>query len=143
MSDARVEGSPHREEGTAPRGVAFSLPLGENTPVFRLEEHLPGAPSARNTSGIEQSDGDRMPRTIEEISRDHYPSATLKGLVGVLDEKLQMRTRYALLEYEATTEQRPECSELWRALSRAESRQIELLGAALTLQLQQDLLDSQ
>ena len=78
-----------------------------------------------------------MARTVAQKAKLRYFSDM------TLDEKLQMRTRYALLEYEATMEQRPECSELWRALSRTESRQIELLGAALTLQLQQDLLDSQ
>ena len=47
-----------------------------------------------------------MPRTLEEIHRESSDSPTLRGLVGVLNEKLQLRARYALLEYEAGMEGR-------------------------------------
>jgi len=76
-----------------------------------------------------------MPRTLEQIHRDDSDSSTLRGLVSVLHDKLQLRARYALLEYEAGAEGRPECSELYRALSRIESDQIARLSAALATEL--------
>jgi hypothetical protein len=76
-----------------------------------------------------------MPRTLEEVHRDADTSA-LRGLVSVLHEKLQLRARYALLEYEAGMEGHLEWSELYRSLSRSESDQIERLSAALTVELQ-------
>lgn len=72
-----------------------------------------------------------MPRTLEEIHRSSSDSPALRGLVGVLNEKLQLRARYALLEYEAGMEGRPEWSDLYRVLSRIESDQIARLGAVL------------
>ena len=72
-----------------------------------------------------------MPRTLEEIHRSSSDSPALRGLVGVLNEKLQLRARYALLEYEAGVEGRPEWSELYRALSRIESEQIARLCSVL------------
>jgi hypothetical protein len=79
-----------------------------------------------------------MPRTLEEIHQDHPDSPTLRGLVGVLNDKLQLRARYALLEYEAGMEGRRDCSQLYRAMSRMESDQIARLGAALAIELGPD-----
>lgn len=72
-----------------------------------------------------------MPRTLEEIHRESPDSPALRGLVGVLNEKLQLRARYDLLEYEADMEGRQEWSALYRVMSRIESEQIAQLGAAL------------
>lgn len=60
----------------------------------------------------------------------------LRGLVGVLNEKLQLRSRYALLDYEAAVEGHSRCSELYRVMSRIEADQIERLSAALVDELQ-------
>jgi hypothetical protein len=68
-----------------------------------------------------------MPRTLEEITHDQADSMTLRGLVSVLNDKLQLRSRYALLEYEAGLEGRHEASELFRSLVRMESAQIDKL----------------
>jgi hypothetical protein len=76
-----------------------------------------------------------MPRSLEEIHRKTSDSPALRGLVGVLNEKLQLRARYALLEYEAGLEGRRECSELYRVMSRMESDQIARLSAALASEL--------
>jgi hypothetical protein len=76
-----------------------------------------------------------MPRTLEEIHSRHADSPALRGLVGVLHEKLQLRARYALLEYEALMEGRVECSDLYREMSRTESDQIARLSAVLTVEL--------
>jgi hypothetical protein len=76
-----------------------------------------------------------MPRTLEEIHHESADSPALRGLVGVLNEKLQLRARYALLEYEAGMEGRAECSELYRVMSRMESNQIARLSAALVIEL--------
>ena len=72
-----------------------------------------------------------MLRTLEEIHRESPDSPALRGLAGVLSEKLQMRARYDLLEYEAGMEGRREWSALFREMSRLESEQIAVLGAAL------------
>jgi hypothetical protein len=77
-----------------------------------------------------------MPRTLEEIHQGHSDNPTLRGLVGVLHEKLRLRSQYALLEYDALMEGRIECSELYRAISRTESDQIARLSAALVSELQ-------
>ena len=77
-----------------------------------------------------------MPRSLEEIHRQTSDSPALRGLVGVLNEKLQLRARYALLEYEAGLEGRRECSELYRVISRMESEQIARLSAALASELE-------
>jgi hypothetical protein len=76
-----------------------------------------------------------MPRTLEEIHHGSADSPALRGLVGVLNDKLQLRARYALLEYEAGMEGRAECSELYRVISRIESDQIARLSAALVMEL--------
>ena len=79
-----------------------------------------------------------MPRTLEQIHRESPDSPALRGLVGVINEKLQLRARYALLEYEAGIEGRLECSELYRLMSRIESVQIARLSAALAIELQSE-----
>ena len=79
-----------------------------------------------------------MPRTLEEIHRESFESPTLRGLVGVLNEKLQLRARYALLEYEAGMEGRPDCAALYRAMSGIESAQIARLSAVLAIELQSE-----
>jgi len=79
-----------------------------------------------------------LPRTLEEIHREHADSPALRGLVGVLHEKLQLRSRYALLEYEAAMEGRSTCSELYRVMSRIEADQIARLSAALVIELQSE-----
>jgi hypothetical protein len=79
-----------------------------------------------------------MPRTLEQIHRESPDSPALRGLVGVINEKLQLRARYSLLEYEAGMEGRPECSELYRLMSRIESEQIARLSAALAIELQSE-----
>ena len=79
-----------------------------------------------------------MPRTLEEIHRESFESPTLRGLVGVLNEKLQLRARYALLEYEAGMEGRPDCAALYRVMSRIESDQIARLSAVLAIELQSE-----
>jgi hypothetical protein len=82
-----------------------------------------------------------MPRTLEEIHRESPDSPALRGLVGVLNEKLQLRARYDLLEYEAGMEGRRECAELFRLMSRIESEQIARLGAALATELRSQDFD--
>jgi hypothetical protein len=82
-----------------------------------------------------------MPRTLEEIHRESPDSPALRGLVGVLNEKLRLRARYGLLEYEAGMEGRPACSALFREMSRTESEQIARLGAALTSELRSEDFD--
>jgi hypothetical protein len=77
-----------------------------------------------------------MPRTLEEIHRESPDSPALRGLVGVLNDKLQLRARYALLEYEAGAENRADWSQLVRLMSRLESEHIARLGAAISLELQ-------
>ena len=77
-----------------------------------------------------------MPRSLEEIHRQTSDSPALRGLVAVLNEKLQLRARYALLEYEAGMEGRQEFSELYRVMSRIESDQIARLSAALASELE-------
>jgi hypothetical protein len=77
-----------------------------------------------------------MPRTLEEIHASHADSPALRGLVSVLHEKLDLRGRYALLEYEALMEGRVACSDLYRVMSRIESDQIARLSAALVIELQ-------
>lgn len=79
-----------------------------------------------------------MRRTLEEIRQEHVDSSALRGLVGVLHEKLQLRARYALLEYEAAMEGRSECSELYRVISRIEKDQIARLSYALLVELQSE-----
>lgn len=75
-----------------------------------------------------------MPRTLEEIHRESPDSPALRGLVGVLNDKLQLRARYALLEYEAGAEGRADWSQLVRLMSRLESEQIARLRSALALE---------
>lgn len=79
-----------------------------------------------------------MPRTLEDIHHESPDSPALRGLVGVLNEKLQLRARYALLEYEAGMEGRRDCSALYRVLSRIESDQIARLSVVLASELQSD-----
>jgi hypothetical protein len=74
-------------------------------------------------------------RTLEQIHAHHRDSPTLRGLVTVMHDKLAMRARYALLEYEAGMEGRPECTALYRALSDAEAAQIERVSATLAHEL--------
>lgn len=76
-----------------------------------------------------------MPRTLEAIHRDNSDTPALRGLVGVLHDKLQLRARYALLEYESGMEGRDEFAQLYRSLSRLESEHIARLGAALATEL--------
>jgi len=76
-----------------------------------------------------------MPRTLEDIHRESPDSPVLRGLVSVLNDKLQLRARYDLLEYEAGMEGRWECEALFRELSRTESEQITRLGSTLTSEL--------
>jgi len=77
-----------------------------------------------------------MPRTLEEIHHESLDGPALRGLVGVLNDKLQLRARYALLEYEAGAEGRPDWSQLFRLMGRLESEHIARLGAALALEFQ-------
>jgi hypothetical protein len=77
-----------------------------------------------------------LPRTLEEVREAHADSPVLRGLVRVLNEKLQLRSRYAFLDYEAAVEGRSECSELYRVISRIETDQIARLSAALATELQ-------
>jgi hypothetical protein len=76
-----------------------------------------------------------MPRTLEEIQRDNADSSALRGLVGVLNDKLQLRARYGLLEYEAGLDGRQDFAELYRYLSRIEREQIARLSGALAIEL--------
>ena len=76
-----------------------------------------------------------MPRTLEEIQRDNADNAALRGLVGVLNDKLQLRARYGLLEYEAGMDGRWDFAELYRDLSRIECEQMARLTGALALEL--------
>jgi hypothetical protein len=97
---------------------------------------LPPLGPALNTGSVNRGSDKRMPRTLEEIHKDHSDSPTLRGLVSVLHDKLELRARYALLEYEALMEGRSACSELYRVMSRTESDQIARLSAALVIELQ-------
>lgn len=75
-----------------------------------------------------------MPRTLEEIQETAASSQTLRGLVSVLNDKLQLRSRYALLEYEAALEGHSESSDLFRSLHVSESDAIARLLDALVLE---------
>jgi len=77
-----------------------------------------------------------LPLILEEIRQEHADSPVLRGLVGVLHEKLQLRSRYAFLDYEAAMEGHSRCSELYRVISRIEADQIARLSAALVTELQ-------
>jgi hypothetical protein len=77
-----------------------------------------------------------LPRTLEEIRQEHADSAVLRGLVGLLNDKLQLRSRYAFLDYEAAMAGHAQCSELVRAISRMEADQIARLSAVLLTELQ-------
>jgi hypothetical protein len=96
---------------------------------------LPHAGPAFNTAGVDQASEGRVPRTLEAIQRDNSDIPALRGLVGVLHEKLQLRARYAFLQYESSAEGRDDISDLYRSLSRLESKQIALIGAALADEL--------
>jgi hypothetical protein len=75
-------------------------------------------------------------RTLEEIRHEHGDSPVLRGLVRLLNDKLQLRARYAFLDYEAAQEGRSQCSELYRVISRIEAEQIARVSAALVAELQ-------
>jgi hypothetical protein len=77
-----------------------------------------------------------LPRTLEEIRQEHADSPVLRGLVGLLNDKLQLRSRYAFLDYEATVTGHAQCAELVRAISRTEADQIARLSEALLTELQ-------
>jgi hypothetical protein len=77
----------------------------------------------------------RTPSSLEQIRQEHPDSKTLRGLVGVLQEKLELRARYPMLRYEAGAENRVECFELIRSLSALEQQQIERLSAVLAHEL--------
>jgi hypothetical protein len=77
-----------------------------------------------------------LPRTLEEIRQEHADSAVLRGLVGLLNDKLQLRSRYAFLDYEAAMAGHAQCSELVRSISRIEADQIARLSAVLVTELQ-------
>ena len=79
-----------------------------------------------------------MLRTLEEIHYESHDSPALRGLVGVLDEKLQLRARYELLEYEAGMEGRADWSALYRLMSRIESEQIARLSGVLAIELESE-----
>lgn len=81
-----------------------------------------------------------MPRTLEDIHRGEAGSATLRGIVSVLNDKLALRTRYALLEYESGLEGRLETAELYQALSRSETDAIGRLFDALVSELDEAAL---
>jgi hypothetical protein len=77
----------------------------------------------------------RTPLSLEQIRREHPDSHTLRSLVGVLHEKLDLAARYPMLRYEAGAEGRVECFEVIRALSALEHKQIERLSAVLATEL--------
>jgi hypothetical protein len=77
-----------------------------------------------------------LPRTLEEIRHEHADSPVLRGLVGLLNDKLQLRSRYAFLDYEATMAGNAQCSELVRGISRIDADQIARLSSALLTELQ-------
>jgi hypothetical protein len=77
-----------------------------------------------------------LPRTLEEIRQEHADSPVLRGLVGLLNDKLQLRSRYAFLDYEAAMAGHVQCSELVRAISRIDADQIARLSAVLLTELQ-------
>jgi hypothetical protein len=80
----------------------------------------------------------RTPYSLEQIRQEHPDSETLRGLVGVLQEKLDLRSRYPMLRYEAGAEGRVECFELIRSLSALEQKQIERLAAVLAVELSKE-----
>jgi hypothetical protein len=76
-----------------------------------------------------------MRRTLEEIQQDNADSSALRGLIGVLNDKLQLRARYGLLEYEAGMDGHWNFAELYRDLSRLECEQIARLTGVLAIEL--------
>lgn len=72
-----------------------------------------------------------MARTLREIQGDAPESRVLLDLVSVLQTKLELRSRYSLLEYEAGEQGRSDWSELIRRLSDSERAQIDSLCAVL------------
>jgi hypothetical protein len=79
-----------------------------------------------------------LPRTLEEIRQEHADSPVLRGLVGLLNDKLQLRSRYAFLDYEAAMAGHAQCSDLYRVMSRIEADQIARLSSALLTELQSE-----
>ncbi len=76
-----------------------------------------------------------MSRTLQEIQKDEPESRVLRDLVSVLQAKLELRSRYSLLEYDAAEEGRTDWSELFRSLSHSERAQIDSLCAVLASHL--------
>jgi len=89
-------------------------------------------------ASVDEQSEKRMPRTLEEIYRESPDSPALRGLVGVLNEKLQLRARYTLLEYEPGMEGRADWSALYRAMSRIESDQIAQLTTVLGVEVESE-----
>lgn len=76
-----------------------------------------------------------MSRTLQQIQRDERQSRVLRDLVSVLQAKLELRSRYGLLEYDAAEEGRADWSELLRRLSGSEQAHIDSLCAVLAAHL--------
>ena len=74
--------------------------------------------------------------TLQDIYGDQPDSRTLRGLVSVLNDKLQMQARYALWEYEANMAGHSACSRLYQTLNHMEADQIERLSSVLVKELQ-------
>jgi hypothetical protein len=97
---------------------------------------LPPAGAGPDTGSVPSIKRGTLPRTLEEIREEHADSPVLRGLVRVLNDKLQLRSRYAFLDYEAAMEGHSQCSELYRTISRIEADQIARLSAVLVTELQ-------
>ena len=97
---------------------------------------LPPAVAGPDTGGVPSIKRGTLRRTLEEIREEHADSPVLRGLVRVLNEKLQLRSLYAFLDYEAAMEGHSQCSELYRVISRIEADQIARLSAVLITELQ-------
>jgi hypothetical protein len=97
---------------------------------------LPPAGGGPDTGSVPPIKRGTLPRTLEEIRHEHADSPVLRGLVGLLNDKLQLRSRYAFLDYEATMAGHAQCSELVREFSRIDADQIARLSSALLTELQ-------
>jgi hypothetical protein len=76
-----------------------------------------------------------MPRTLHDITAGERDSATLRGLVSVLHAKLELRSRYPLMEYEAGFEGRDRHAALFRELAAVDRSVIQRLSNELATEL--------
>lgn len=68
-----------------------------------------------------------MARNLEEIRKDQEGYATVRNLVAVLHDKLDLASRYGIYEFEATEEGLAACAATFEDLAHSEREQISRL----------------